>query len=71
MSGSMFCHGACISCWKPITFSVARVPSIRVNGSREPLCRACFRQWNKIHRIAKGLPPVPLDPMAYEPERCL
>ena len=57
--------GHCINCNAPLTFNPARVPSIRVNGSREPLCKACFERWNEIHRTSKGLEPVQLHPEAY------
>lgn len=49
------------------TSNPARVPSIRVNGSKEAICRSCFDRWNTIHRTSKGLPPVELDANAYEP----
>jgi len=62
----MFVIGGCIACNAIITFNAEHVPSIRVNGVREPLCRACFAKWNEIHRISKGLAPEPLHPQAYE-----
>ncbi len=65
--GAMFCMGACINCEAIITFNPHHVPSLTINGSREPLCRGCFNRWNEIHRTSKGLDPVPLHPEAYEP----
>lgn len=41
------------------------VPSIRVNGERQPICRGCHDRWNTIHRTSKGLPPIPLHPEAF------
>ncbi len=64
----MFVVGQCVACGALITFNPHHVPSIRVNGSREPLCPACFARWNEIHRTSKGLEPLPLHPDAFEPE---
>lgn len=66
--GYMFVIGNCISCNNQITFNPNKVPSIRVNGVREPICENCFNRWNQIHRIDKGLEPIPLNPDAYQPE---
>lgn len=62
--------GDCAGCGRVIHFNPVRVPSIRPGGvgGKQPLCEACFNRWNQIHRISKGLEPVPLDPNAYEPE---
>jgi len=68
MSGYMFVIGNCIACGTLITFNPEHVPSIRVKGSREPLCRACFAKWNEIHRTSKGIEAISLHPDAYEPE---
>jgi hypothetical protein len=62
-------HGFCVSCERPISFNPELVPSLRVNGEREPVCRGCFKLWNEVHRVSKGLEPVKLRPGAYEPER--
>lgn len=59
--------GQCVACKTPITFNPLKVPSILVQGKREPLCQGCFNQWNMIHRTSKNLEPVVLDPDAYEP----
>ena len=61
-------HGRCAGCGVLLSFNPERVPSIRIDGAREPLCRSCHSEWNRIHRTSKGLDPVPIDPMAYEPE---
>lgn len=68
MSAYVIVLGSCVACGTPIRFNPSFVPSIRVNGEREPLCRACFNAWNGIHRASEGLPLVPLHPAAYEPE---
>jgi hypothetical protein len=64
----LFVHGFCIGCRAPLSFNAEHVPSIRVNGEREPLCAACFDRWNEIHRTSQGLKPLPLHPDAYEPQ---
>jgi len=61
-------HGRCVSCSAIISFNPDFVPSIRVTGEREPLCRACHARWNEIHRTSKGLPSIKIDPRAYEPQ---
>lgn len=62
-----FCIGECANCHRPITFNPVRVPSVRVNGVKEPICQGCADQWNQIHRISKGLEPVLIHQDAYEP----
>ena len=63
----MYCHSVCCNCKAPISFNPERVPSLRVNGGREPLCAGCFAEWNRIHRTSRGLTPEPLQPDAFEP----
>jgi len=63
-----FILGSCVNCGAFLTYSPSHVPSVRVNGNREPLCRGCFDEWNEIHRISKGLAAVRIHPRAYEPE---
>ena len=69
MSDSVcWASGPCVACGVLIPiFNPVCVPSIRVNGEREPLCRTCFERWNQIHRTSKGLEPLPLNPNAYQP----
>lgn len=62
--GYIFAHGDCIACGKAFSFAPSKVPSIRVNGDKEPICRACFERWKVMH----NKPDHPLDPGAYEPE---
>ena len=61
----MFVIGSCVACHAMITFNPNCVPSITVDGSREPLCHGCAVQWHAIHRPGKE--PV-IHPEAYEPE---
>lgn len=64
----MFVIGACVNCHATIAFNPSCVPSIRVNGVREPLCQTCHARWNEIHRTSQGLEPVAIHPEAFEPE---
>ena len=66
MSGFMFVIGHCIACGVYLTFNPHYVPSLIVEGQREPLCRGCHSRWNKIHRVDKGLEPITLHPEAYK-----
>lgn len=66
--GFMTIHGYCAACGRFIVFNPDRVPSLRVDGERQPICQSCHAEWNRIHRLAKGLDPAPLHPDAYEPE---
>ena len=66
--GYAFVLGSCVNCGAFLAFSPSHVPSIRVNGSKEPLCRGCFDKWNERHRTSKGLSAVQIHPQAYEPE---
>ena len=68
MSGYMMVHTACVACSRVVGINPTHCPSLRVNGEREPICRVCFNEWNRVHRVARGLDPIPLHPQAYEPE---
>jgi hypothetical protein len=63
----MFGMSDCYLCHMLFTYNVDRVPSVIVNGRREPLCADCVRDINP-KRIARGLPPIVPLPGAYEPE---
>lgn len=58
----MFMIGACIACSVRISFNPHKVPSIRVNGVREPLCRGCAQKWNRAHPANAR----PIHPDAYK-----
>ena len=60
-------HCPCAGCGALIAVNPDKCPSIRVKGSREPLCEGCINKWNEIHRTSQGLDPVPLNPEAYAP----
>jgi hypothetical protein len=63
--GYALCMGTCFACHKTFAFNPLRVPSIRVSGSREPICRDCIERANPL-RIANGLPAIVPAPDAYE-----
>lgn len=63
----MFLIAECVVCGATFTCNPELVPSIRVHGKREPVCRSCHARWNEIHRVSKGLPPEEPHPGAYEP----
>lgn len=63
--GWMFVLGRCYGCGRSFTFSAERVPSIRVDGEREPICRDCVERANP-ERVANGLEPIRILPGAYD-----
>jgi len=65
--GVIFIFTTCVNCRTPMSCNPEKVPSLVLDGVREPLCEACFHKWNQIHRTSKGLEPVPLHPDAYTP----
>lgn len=64
--GYVIMFGTCIGCGRPFAFNPHRVPSVRVNGVREPVCRECIERVNAI-RKEKGLEPFEIPADAYEP----
>jgi hypothetical protein len=48
----------CLVCKVPFSFNPVKVPSLRVNGVKEPICRSCHTDLNKL-RVEKGVPPFP------------
>lgn len=68
--GWMVCMGLCASCRRTFEFNPERVPSVRVNGEREPVCKSCINAANAL-RQARGLDPIVPLPGAYEPEECV
>ena len=63
----MQCIGGCINCGRLFHFNPERVPSITVNGQREPVCAACMDNANAKRKFL-GLPPWPILPGAYDAE---
>lgn len=56
---------ACVNCGVAFFYNPNTVPSIRIKGFREPICRSCVERANPI-RVANGLPPIVPAPDAYE-----
>ena len=63
----VFVLGECIGCRRLFSFSPSRVPSIPINGTREPVCRDCVERVNP-RRLANGLDPIVPLPGAYDPD---
>jgi len=51
-----------------MVYNPVRVPSIRINGQREPICLACVHACNPA-RVKNGLKPIIPHRDAYEPAR--
>lgn len=64
--GYALAMGSCISCRQVFSFNPLRVPSIRVDGVKEPVCKACIERANPI-RKKNGLPEFTVHDDAYEP----
>jgi hypothetical protein len=64
--GYLFAMGVCVGCRNLFSFNPDLVPSIVVNGEREPVCLTCVRRVNPA-RIANGLEPIRPLPGAYAP----
>jgi len=57
--------GMCVSCKRMFSFHPNKVPSLTVNGTREPICKTCVDRANVL-RKQKGLPPITYSDDAYE-----
>ena len=66
MTGYAMCHSYCYGCGKLFAFNPMRVPSVRVRGVREPICRDCVERVNP-ERVKNKLAPIVPHPDAYEP----
>ena len=67
--GYMIATGTCINCGRLFQFNPELVPSVRVNGHREPACLACVEAANPQRR-ANGLEEIRIHPGAYQPQEC-
>lgn len=63
--GYMWCMALCFRCKTCFGFNPHKVPSVTVNGTREPICLNCVTAVNP-KRIANGLEPIVPLPGAYE-----
>jgi len=64
--GYVFAMGPCLRCGRVFSFNPHRVPSIRVNGEREPVCRPCYEHLARLQQAA-GMKVLELPHDAYEP----
>jgi hypothetical protein len=62
----VFVMGPCCGCQQPFTFNPNLVPSVRIEGVRQPICQSCVTRVNP-QRVANGLEPIKVLPGAYEP----
>ena len=63
--GYVFATSACVGCGRIFSYNPMRVPSLTINGSRQPICEGCVARVNPT-RIKNGLPPIVPFPDAYE-----
>jgi len=55
--GYVMAVGPCISCKRVFSYNPVRVPSVRIEGKREPICQACVDRINPI-RKKNGVPEI-------------
>jgi hypothetical protein len=65
MTGYVFAMGVCYGCKQVFTFNPVRVPSLTINGTRQPICRNCVERAN-VMRARLGNPPIVPLPDAYD-----
>jgi len=65
MSGYVFATSACYGCKTLFCYHPNLVPSVRVDGVREPICLSCVERANP-QRIKNGLDPIHVLPGAYD-----
>lgn len=63
--GLVFVTGPCYCCGSIISFHPNLVPSIQVEGVREPVCSICIDKANP-EREKRGLDPITIPEGAYE-----
>jgi hypothetical protein len=63
--GVVWATSACVGCGRVFNYNPMRVPSVKVNGTREPICANCVARANPL-RIANGLTHIVPLPDAYE-----
>jgi len=64
--GYVMITSTCFGCKRMFSYHPNKVPSIRVEGDRKPICQDCVEQANPL-RVKNGLPPIVPLPGAYEP----
>lgn len=64
--GYMSVWSNCIVCKQLFPYNPFEVPSLRVDGVKEPVCGGCMETINKL-RVKKGVEPFHVSKEAYEP----
>lgn len=62
--GWALCYGRCVSCDGVFCFNPLHVPSVRIHGTREPICEACITRVNDA-RMEKGIAVIVVHEEAY------
>ena len=65
--GYMMAYSMCYGCKRDFFYHPSRVPSVRVNGHREPICQDVCGSGEPPAPVANGLEPIVPLPGAYEP----
>ncbi len=68
LNGYALVYSPCLVCKQVIGYNPHLVPSLRVNGVKQPVCRNCLEIANR-RREKNGDTPHPIMPGAYEPIR--
>lgn len=63
--GYVMAAGTCIACKGVFMFNPLRVPSISINGVKEPICKSCVERVNPMRR-KNGVPEIVPAPDAYD-----
>jgi len=63
--GYLFAFSPCIRCGVPFGYNPARVPSVIVHGSREPICQDCIAYIN-AERVKNGREAINVLAGAYD-----
>lgn len=63
--GYAMVFGPCVCCDRTFGMNPVRVPSIRINGVKEPICKDCIPRVNAMRR-AKGTEEIVPHPEAYQ-----
>lgn len=67
MTGFAFAVTACIGCNRLFSCNPALVPSVSLDGMRQPVCRSCVDRLNR-NRARHHLQKIEPAPGAYEEE---
>jgi hypothetical protein len=57
--------GVCIVCTNVFSFNPRYVPSVKLEGVNQPICRQCVEDLN-LRRSLQGVNKVVISPHAYE-----